>query len=290
MGIQGDTGGGWTLSAGGSVVARGPDARRELEEKIAAIPYWYHKIDLGGGIVTPGWAPLVPEAYQVPERMDGELVLDVGAWDGYWTFEAFNRGASHVTAIDDFSDDCGELVQGKHDWASFDLCAEALAFQAGAPWTPSHWFRTFTRGDVSLERQTFSIEHEDLGDRGEWADYQCDRVFCFGVLYHLRNPVLALQNCFDALKIGGTIHVETAIIDNIQSPYTKSLPPENACYAEFYPTNEFGKNQSNWWVPTLKCAASWLHAVGFRDIEAWKLTDSPKSLAECRGFLKAVKQ
>ncbi len=265
MAIQGDTGGGWTLSAGGSVVARGPDARRELEEKIAAIPYWYHKIDLGGGIVTPGWAPLVPEAYQVPASLLSEHVLDVGAWDGYWSIEAIRRGAKRCTAMDDFSDTCGELVDAKRKgWEALNLCCEALRIE-------------------SILRLTASIEQY-------WVRNPIyDRIFCFGVLYHLRNPVLALQNCFDALKSGGTIHVETAIIDNIQSPYTKSLPPENACYAEFYPTNEFGKNQSNWWVPTLKCAASWLHAVGFRDIEMWKLTDSPQSLAECRGFLRATK-
>jgi tRNA (mo5U34)-methyltransferase len=36
-------------------------------------------------------------------------VLDVGAWDGFWSFEALRRGARAVVAIDDFSDFLGQL-------------------------------------------------------------------------------------------------------------------------------------------------------------------------------------
>ena len=56
----------------------------DLAARVAAIPYWYHKIDLPGGITTPGWAPIDPAAYRVPEDLTGMRVLDVGAWDGYW--------------------------------------------------------------------------------------------------------------------------------------------------------------------------------------------------------------
>lgn len=243
----------------------------ELIERINAIPYFYHKIELRPGIITPGWAPLAPDAYGIPDDMDGETVLDVGSWDGYWTFEALKRGAKHVTAIDDFSDDCGELIQGKHDWSSFVLCAEALGFAQP---------RYISAKTVSIEKQN---------DYYYW-DIQVDRVFIFGVLYHLRNPVLALENCFNALKPGGWIHVETAILDSMTSGYTGKPCDPNGCYAEFYPTNEYGCNQSNWWVPTLKCAAAWLKGVGFEDIESWKLTETPQSLAECRGFLRATKR
>jgi tRNA (mo5U34)-methyltransferase len=38
----------------------------------------------------------------------GKRVLDIGAWDGYWTFEALKRGAREVLAIDDFSDYMGK--------------------------------------------------------------------------------------------------------------------------------------------------------------------------------------
>lgn len=239
---------------------------KTLQERVAEIPYWYHKIDLGNGVVTPGWAPLAPDAYGVPDDMKSERVLDIGAWDGYWTFEALKRGARHVTAIDDFSDTCGELINAERTaWDSFDLCAEVLGYRK------------------KTERIDGDIQHARL----TWLYF--DRVFIFGVLYHLKNPVLALENCFNALKPGGWIHCETAILDNLTSGYTGKPCDSNGCYAEFYPTNEYGCNQSNWWVPTLKCAAAWLKGVGFEDIESWKLTETPQSLAECRGFLRARK-
>ncbi len=53
-------------------------------------------------------------------------MLDVGAWDGYWTFEALKRGASQVVAIDDFSDYLGSLEQrDRPGWQTFDLCRDA---------------------------------------------------------------------------------------------------------------------------------------------------------------------
>lgn len=243
--------------------------RQTLLERIAAVPYWYHAIDLGNGVTTPGWAPINADAYRVPERFDGENVLDVGAWDGYWSFEAMRRGAEHVTAIDDFSDTCGGNTNADRTkaWETFDLCAEALGYKK----------------TLNYNRYELSIDSSFLWNLG------VDRAFFFGVLYHLRNPLGALSRCNSMLKSGGTIHIETAILDNLTSPYTGQPHDASGCYAEFYPTNEFGMNTSNWWVPTLKCAAAMLQAAGFVEIESWKLTDEPKSLAECRGFLKARK-
>jgi len=35
---------------------------QELERRIAVFPYWYHRIELPGGVTTPGWAPISAEA------------------------------------------------------------------------------------------------------------------------------------------------------------------------------------------------------------------------------------
>ncbi|NJO37519.1 MAG: hypothetical protein HC871_07740 [Rhizobiales bacterium] len=35
----------------------GDHDRSGLQQAIDAQPYWYHRIELPGGIVTPGWAP-----------------------------------------------------------------------------------------------------------------------------------------------------------------------------------------------------------------------------------------
>lgn len=238
----------------------------ELLDCISEIPYFYHKIELRPGIVTPGWAPINSSAYCIPERMDGELVVDLGCWDGYWSFRALHGGANAVVAVDNFSDTLGSVHNVKRQgWKGFDICANAL-------------------GVVSkITKREIDLDCERLGN------LEADRIFCFGLLYHCQNPLYVLKSMHDATKPGGWAHIELAILDNLQSPYT-GLPHNPAgCYAEFYPGEEFGKNKSNWWVPTLKCAAAWLQAVGYVDIEGWKLTEQPQSLAECRGFLRARK-
>jgi tRNA (mo5U34)-methyltransferase len=61
-----------------------------IRSKINEFSYWYHKIELPHGIVTPGWAPL-------------------------------KRGASQVVAIDDFSDYLGNLPKDSRTaWQTFD--------------------------------------------------------------------------------------------------------------------------------------------------------------------------
>ena len=72
----------------------------EIANAVASAPYWYHRIELPG-TTTPGWAPIDEKAYRLPERFDGERILDIGSWDGYWSWYALQRGASYVVAIDD---------------------------------------------------------------------------------------------------------------------------------------------------------------------------------------------
>ncbi|WML35492.1 DUF1698 domain-containing protein [Clostridium sp. OS1-26] len=139
-----------------------------LIEKINKFPFWYHKIELTEGIVTPGWAPLNRGMYRIPQDMTGLRVLDVGAWDGFWTFEALKRGAKQVVAIDDFSDFLGKLENSdRKAWETFDLCKEAFGYTD----------EQCQRYDMSV----YDISEELLG--------RFDVVFFFGVLYHLRHPL-----------------------------------------------------------------------------------------------------
>ena len=61
---------------------------------------WYHTIDLGGGIVTRGVdnSPERLARLGLPVSLAGKTVLDVGAWDGFFSFEAERRGAARVVA------------------------------------------------------------------------------------------------------------------------------------------------------------------------------------------------
>ena len=64
---------------------------------------WVHSIDLGGGLRTPGrWGEHSPPLMQAVREIDftGKKVLDIGCWDGLFSFEAEKLGASEVYATD----------------------------------------------------------------------------------------------------------------------------------------------------------------------------------------------
>ena len=253
-----------------------------LQEKIAAIPYWYHKIELPGGIVTPGWAPIDAERYCIPADMTGLRVLDIGAWDGYWTWEALRRGAAEVVAIDDFSDQLGTDVE-RNGWDTFDLCREALGFTEPMSAYEDDKARRNAKGQGCWR---LDISIHELNEKA-WGRF--DVVFFFGTLYHLKHPLLALEKISEICD--GSIYIESAVADDY-SPYRGGLANgygANEHVMEFYPGNQYGGNISNWWVPTLQCLGDMVATVGFKDVQAWPLVEGPAELSQCRGFVSASK-
>src|SRR5690348_11622893 len=75
-----------------------------IREKIARHRGWYHRIELAPGVVTPGIndSPGVLKLLQLPEDCQGLRALDIGAMDGFFSFELERRGAE-VLAIDNLS-------------------------------------------------------------------------------------------------------------------------------------------------------------------------------------------
>ncbi|HEV2369316.1 MAG TPA: hypothetical protein VGR90_05540, partial [Acidimicrobiales bacterium] len=96
--------------AGGSAPGAAPDAApaptippelREVWAEIEAVD-WYHSIDLGNGLTTPGKSRTVPlGGTQLPD-FQGRSVLDIGAFDGYYSFLAERAGATRVVALDHY--------------------------------------------------------------------------------------------------------------------------------------------------------------------------------------------
>jgi tRNA (mo5U34)-methyltransferase len=73
----------------------------DLRQEVGKVK-WFHTIDLGAGIITPGMddTPSKLKRLHLPENLAGTSVLDIGAFDGFFSFEAERRGASRVVAAD----------------------------------------------------------------------------------------------------------------------------------------------------------------------------------------------
>lgn len=245
------------------------DAPAELVEAVAKIPFWQHRIHLPGKLVTPGHAPLAPGAFDFPENLEGLRVLDVGARDGFWTFEALKRGARQVVAIDDFSDRFG-VPEGYQlpTWENFDLCRQALGYD-----------------EAQCVRQNLSVY-----DVSEALLGRFDVILCYGVLHQFRHPLLALDRL--AAVCDGELRIESPILDHF-SPYRGGIGKGYAAgdmVMEFYPTKEYAGNPVIKWIPTLQTLGFMLHAAGFEDVEGWQQEEKPTTLNQCRGFVRATRR
>jgi tRNA (mo5U34)-methyltransferase len=139
---------------------RGFDTRiRQLSERVQS-RVRYHTIELPDGSVLPGLQSVEHlrwrlSLFGLPEDLRGKRVLDIGAWDGWFSFECERRGANVVAvdcvALNTFLE-ARELLGSRVEYLTLDV------------------------GELSAARLgTFDV------------------VLFFGVLYHLRHPLAGLE-------------------------------------------------------------------------------------------------
>ena len=129
---------------------------------------WYHEFDFGNGLHAVSKTPDI-EAHRevwrfIKEQLDlidfrDKTVLEVGCWDGYWSFYAEGRGAKSVLATDDAT----------QNWAS----GRGLLFAKQLLKSSIAVDQTVSMYELSKLSQTFDI------------------VLCLGVYYHLIDPFAA---------------------------------------------------------------------------------------------------
>lgn len=148
---------------------------------------WTHRINLGNGLFTNGVISVESQA-SIKRAFDdidfqGKKVLDIGCWDGLWSFEAERRGAREVYATDAIS----QRPFAKDP--SLLLAREILGSR----------IKYYPRLRVQ--------EITDLGI------FDFDVVVFAGVYYHLKDPLLAFAKLRRVMKEGALIIVEGEVID-----------------------------------------------------------------------------
>lgn len=215
-----------------------------IKSRIAEEPYWFHRMELPGGVVTPGWSdPKIDKLphFGLPADMTGMRVLDIGNAEGFFSFEAEKRGAAEVIGIENYPPMARK----------FEICRAALGSRA----------RTYMASVYDLSPTVFGT---------------FDLVMYFGVLYHLRHPILSLQKI--ATVCTGTVLLQTATCPDTS----------DKAMAEFYPfgitsgpADKPEHDPTCFWFPNVACCIAMLQHVGFVNVEQI-VTNAPVG-AVCRG-------
>jgi tRNA (mo5U34)-methyltransferase len=232
------------------VILRRRVRRARLQELVESVPFWWHSIDVGQSIVTSGAkrseqlrAEL--QSFRFPD-LAGKSFLDIGAWDGYFSFAAERLGARPVVALDHYVwswDPRPDLPRADlpDKKRGIDIAREALGSE--------------------VEARVGNFMTMDLNDLGQF-----DVVLFAGVLYHLQSPLDALRRVASVTRELAVI--ETAAVD------VSGLEDRALC--EFYESEELGGDPTNWWAPNAAALRGLCRAAGFNDATTF---ESPRPAA-----------
>ena len=195
----------------------------------------YHTIELPDGSVLPGLQTVEHlrwrlNLFGLPEDLRGKRVLDIGAWDGWFSFECERRGAQVVAvdcvALNTFLE-AKELLNSRVEYLTLDV-AELSAAKLG----------------------TFDI------------------VLFFGVLYHLRHPLLGLEKVVE-------LCTDVALIESyVIASEARTIP----AVIEFYERTELGGQIDNWCGPSPEGLLAMCRSAGFATAELKDVTNQRASV------------
>ena len=161
------------------------DRRDALRAYIEGESEWFHSINFEGGLVTPGRDPSSKKLHHLclPRSLAGLSVIDIGAYDGFFSFHAEARGAARVVAAD------------KYIWEMPDHAAIRN-------------FRTIRDTIGSTVEQVIV----DVPTSSASLNEQFDIVLFLGVLYHADNMIEYLNN---VARITREVCVVETLVDNL---------------------------------------------------------------------------
>ncbi len=204
------------------------DAPRKNEE-LARLGY-YHSIELPDGRIIPGFQSLETQRsriarFPIPQDLRGKRVLDIGAWDGWFSFEMERRGAS-VVAVDATK--------------------------------KTRFLEAKTMMGSKVEHVVADISHLTPREVGYF-----DIVLFFGVLYHLKHPMLALERVCE-------LATDLACVESF---VTDEQPDGTIPAMEFYEGTQLGGQFDNWVGPNISCLMAMCRTAGFTRVDFKSVVD-----------------
>jgi tRNA (mo5U34)-methyltransferase len=212
-----------------------------LRKAIDKLGPWYQDFELMPGLSTNvnnresvlnKWRFVEPF---IPKDLNGKTVLDIGCNSGFFSFEMKKKNAARVVAID-----------------IMPHCLAQTRFL-------SHWF------NHAIEIRQMDVYNVDT--LGEF-----DFVVFFGVLYHLKHPLYALEKvssiCKDTMYLHSLLHGngDYEAFDDYEFGDRKFFDHEKFPRMYFI-EKSFNNDQSNWWVPNRSCLKAMVRVAGFQKIE-----------------------
>ena len=151
--------------------------------------------------------------------LEGKQILDVGCGNGYYMFRAAELNPYSIVGID----------PSIPFYLSFELMQRYLKLP-------------------QLQYDLLGVEELDVFDRS------FDMVWCMGILYHHRNPIVILRRLLQTLRVGGAAIIESQTI------------PGQGSHALF-PEERYAKARNVYFIPTADCLINWVRRSGFKNVE-----------------------
>jgi tRNA (mo5U34)-methyltransferase len=230
---------------------------RELGHSGLGDYYWYHAVDLGNGLVTPGDYDFRGQVadFGFPADMRGMRVLDVGSATGYFAFEFERRGAE-VVSVELPSLSAWDMVSAERE----ELLARLMAAHNAA--TPEEAYDRHLAGPFrfcqaalgSRVRRCYSSIY-DL-TLAKVGGEKFDLVYAGDILMHLFSPFKALD-VLTGLTRG-------SLMATVELPFPG--PPDQPLIAFRGLIN--GEEGRTWWMTSRVATEQMLRRLGFAKVGA----------------------
>jgi len=152
-------------------------------------------------------------------NLEGKRIADIGCSNGYYMYRMLPENPAFVIGFEP---------------------ADRFFWQF-------HLMQRFAQAP-RLQHECFGVEH--LAFFPEFFDV----IFCLGIIYHQRNPILMLENLFQSLRSGGEAVVESMGIPG----------DENQALC---PPGRYAKARNVFFVPSAVALCTWMRRAGFVNVE-----------------------